>query len=127
MALPTPQELDMLESQEEYSPPINRQKCSFTDKSERFVLSHKNFNQQYAETYSRRFRELKPVVLQRARREWNENGCFLQMRLILKGKYEVLEKLLDINQGERSCIIVGTLFKEMPLVSRLLSEFNEVF
>lgn len=114
LSLPSPDELDMVESQEEYTPPLHRKKSPFKNTSERFVITSNNYADQYAPLYSARFRALKPILLERVKKEWNEDG-----------EYEVLDKLLDINNGERPCIIVGTLFKDMPLVSRLLAEFNE--
>ena len=41
-----------------------------------------------------------------------------------KDKLPVIEKLLQIQDNQR-CIIVGTLFKDMPLVPRVLDQFTK--
>lgn len=46
------------------------------------------------------------------------------MGVLGKEKLPIKDKLLGISDNER-CIIVGTLFKEMPLVPRVLDQFTK--
>src|SRR5689334_5847451 len=115
LSLPTADDLEMIETQDGFSPSFPRAEATFKSHSERFTVRQRTFSNQYSNIYFKRLEVLKPRAIAAARSKWNQNG-----------EIEVLEKLLDIGIGEgRRCIIVGTLYKEMPLVPRVLDQFTK--
>ncbi|PRP79665.1 DNA-directed DNA polymerase delta 2-like [Planoprotostelium fungivorum] len=80
--------------------------------SKQFVIEKRTFDNQYAEIYSHRLKILRPVVAQAAERKWG------------KDKIPVCEKLLQI-KDQQECVVIGTLYKHMPLIRRVLDDFKE--
>eukprot|EP01114_Cavostelium_apophysatum_P022563 TRINITY_DN8203_c0_g1_i1.p1 TRINITY_DN8203_c0_g1~~TRINITY_DN8203_c0_g1_i1.p1 ORF type:complete len:487 (+),score=81.70 TRINITY_DN8203_c0_g1_i1:44-1462(+) len=113
LSLPTPQELSLFESQENYTPPFIRAHSSHLSTSERFELRKKTFERQYADIYAQRLAQLRPILTKQAQKKW-------------KG-HKVLKAISDISnlQEGQECVFVGTLVKEMPLVKRVLDEFTK--
>ena len=113
LQLPTIAELEMVESQEGYLASIQRRTAEkYKNTSERFAISQRTFEEQYSNIYFKRLEALKADALATAHKNWNQHK-----------KLKVIEKLLDIQEDER-CILVGTLYKEMPLVPRVLDQFT---
>lgn len=59
---------------------VERLECSYSNKSERFLLKKRDFNRQYAHIYSVRLMEMRKVAALAARRKW---GMFLPLICIL--------------------------------------------
>lgn len=89
---------------------------------------------QYFKLYTNRLSELKPAVLEKAKREWIETGKCSNREMIsisyklfvenTPNKPRLAEQILDVRVGEE-CIIIGTLFKDMPLKPNVLQEYSK--
>ncbi|XP_046852136.1 DNA polymerase delta subunit 2-like isoform X2 [Xenia sp. Carnegie-2017] len=87
---------------------VERLECSYSNKSERFLLKKRDFNRQYAHIYSVRLMEMRKVAALAARRKWDAVS---------------IRKTVELKVGERCCLI-GTLYKKMELKPSILKELS---
>jgi DNA polymerase delta subunit 2 len=83
----------------------------------RFLSNTDDHADQYFKLYTNRLQELKPAVLEKAKQEWIETES-------TPNKPRLAEQILDVRVGEE-CIIIGTLFKDMPLKPNVLQEYSK--
>ena len=87
---------------------VKRSGASYEAKHESFFRKKNNFNEQYAPTYFHRLEEMRSFVMETLKRKGLEK--------------KVVEKLLEVKR-EEECIVVGTLFKKLPLLPSILDEY----
>jgi DNA polymerase delta subunit 2 len=93
-----------------------RESSSADVRFQRFLLSKKDFVQQFSHMYSRRLAQMKPVLMAAAAKKWEPS----------KNDIKVLDKVIDSEQCIDSvCCMVGTIYKEMALKPSVLDEFKE--
>ncbi|XP_054854421.1 DNA polymerase delta subunit 2 [Eublepharis macularius] len=83
---------------------------TYTNCSQNFRLGERTFNRQYAHIYATRLIQMRPLLMDRARRKWGSNIT--------------VKKLCELQIGEKCCV-VGTLFKSMQLQPSILREISE--
>lgn len=89
--------------------PIDRSHGNYTNLSERFKLRNKCFKRQYAPLYASRLTAMRPMLEAVARNQW----------------FDVPQVQLNDLQQNRTCVIVGTIFKQMQLKPNILRELSE--
>jgi DNA polymerase delta subunit 2 len=89
-----------------------KRKSAVVSQENQFYLKDKSYTKQYADMYFHRLLKLRPPL----------SGTLLETW----GKVSVLEKILDIDSTDsQECVVIGTIYKEMPLVPRILQQYNK--
>lgn len=114
LSLPNPEEIEFSEEslsqiQSKFPTKLSRPVVSYKNASQKFIVTQKNFRQYY-EIYSKRLEILKKFIVENATKKWK--------------KVPIMSKISDSTVSGELCVIVGTIFKEMPLISRILKEFT---
>ncbi len=107
--LPTPQDLIHLDPYTKYP---KKRKTAAVVPSRIFYLDEKSYNKQYSSMYYSRLQKMRTVLLQPVSLKWGNDvpRC---------------EKILDIDTYQsQDCVAIGTIYKEMPLVPRILQQYN---
>ena len=89
--------------------PIDRLHGNYTNLSERFKLRNKCFKRQYAPLYAARLAVMRPMLEAVARNKW----------------FDVPQVQLNDLQQNKTCVIIGTIFKQMQLKPNILRELSE--
>ena len=89
--------------------PIDRLQSNYTNLSERFKLRNKCYKRQYAPLYAARLAAMRPMLEAVAKERW----------------FDITSVLLNDLQQNKSCIIIGTVFKQMQLKPNILRELSE--
>ena len=77
------------------------------ENSGQFIINNKKYDEQYYQIYCRRIEVLRPVIQEKAQKLWPN--------------VPVVETVLEL-KGEKS-IIIGTVFKDMPLRPSVLAQY----
>ncbi|CAJ0757219.1 17365_t:CDS:10 [Entrophospora sp. SA101] len=85
---------------------------------EKFIIREKNYHINYAALYYARLVELKPIVLESARRKWRET------RVDIFHNARFCDKILDIRPDE-ICYMIGTVYIEMANKPNILDEITK--
>ena len=92
-----------------------RTTTSYEAQYQRFVLSNKDYGQQFCHMYSQRISQMKEM-LSGCIKEWQEKDSKLQL----------LPHIIDSeSQVEEDCIIVGTLYKEMENKPSIIDDYAD--
>ena len=77
-----------------------------------FRATQRDYGRQYAGLYWTRLETLKPLLRANAVTKWNTNAG---------RSYPYVDKLLDVEAGQ-VCIVVGTVYMDMPAKPNILDE-----
>ena len=89
--------------------PIDRGHGNYTNLSERFKLRNKTFKRQYAPLYAARLAIMRPMLEGVAKEKW----------------FDAPQVQLNDLQQNKTCVIIGTVFKQMQLKPNILRELSE--
>jgi DNA polymerase delta subunit 2 len=104
--------LSSLEVDEIINRKKERKRCSFYPHYECFLMTSENEADQYFQLYSNRLQQFRSLLIDRIEKKF-ENGGGLR-----------IEKTKEI-ELRVPCILVGTLFKEMPLRPTVLKQYAQ--
>eukprot|EP01103_Thecamoeba_quadrilineata_P013508 TRINITY_DN3772_c0_g1_i1.p1 TRINITY_DN3772_c0_g1~~TRINITY_DN3772_c0_g1_i1.p1 ORF type:complete len:490 (+),score=116.51 TRINITY_DN3772_c0_g1_i1:43-1470(+) len=83
----------------------------FSQPSNRFRIQKKNYSNQYFSLYNRRLDKMRVILQDRIQKELDKSDSQV-----------TLEQIQGLTE-QKSCIVIGTLYKEMPLKPTVLSEY----
>ena len=95
-------------------PNIERAEGSYESRYGRFLLSSKDFVQQFCHMYARRLNQTKPQLKAAAKRKWTSADLV------------IFDQVIDSEGAVGSdCVLIGTLYKEMESKPSVLDEFKD--
>ena len=98
---------------------LQRVRLAYTPTFQRFRAKARTFTQQYSHMYTNRLRLMRPMLEAAALAKWGEGGGE-------GGTTPTLcKKVIDLVDGAGTVMVVGTLFKDMPLRPSLLDEYRD--
>eukprot|EP00180_Rhodochaete_pulchella_P002268 Plantae.Rhodophyta-Rhodochaete_pulchella.ctg3414.p2 GENE.Plantae.Rhodophyta-Rhodochaete_pulchella.ctg3414~~Plantae.Rhodophyta-Rhodochaete_pulchella.ctg3414.p2 ORF type:complete len:460 (-),score=59.91 Plantae.Rhodophyta-Rhodochaete_pulchella.ctg3414:2930-4285(-) len=92
---------------------VLRQETTYRPNDDRFRIDKPTFGQQYSQIYFCRLNALRPVVSEAARAKWASEG-------LAEDAYP--DRLLGLG-ADRDRVVVGILFRAMPLKPSILKEY----
>jgi len=100
---------------------LQRVRLAYTPTFQRFRAKARTFTQQYSHMYTNRLRLMRPMLEAAALAKWGEGGGGGE-----GGTTPTLcKKVIDLVDGAGTVMVVGTLFKDMPLRPSLLDEYRD--
>ncbi|KAM3571891.1 hypothetical protein VYU27_006104, partial [Nannochloropsis oceanica] len=94
---------------------LQRVRLSYTPTFQRFRAKTRTFTQQYSHMYTNRLRLMRPMLEASAQAKWGTGGMAPTL----------CKKVIDLVDGAGTVMVVGTLFKDMPLRPSLLDEYRD--
>lgn len=94
---------------------LQRVRLSYTPTFQRFRAKTRTFTQQYSHMYTNRLRLMRPMLEASAQAKWGTGGVAPTL----------CKKVIDLVDGAGTVMVVGTLFKDMPLRPSLLDEYRD--
>ena len=92
------------------APSLKRASAMYENQDEDFKLQKKNYDRQYSQLYFYRLVKMRPIVEKAAERRWKDG-----VKIV---------RIIDIPE-EGEVVLIGTLFKEMPLKPSILDEYTK--
>jgi len=100
---------------------LQRVRLAYTPTFQRFRAKARTFTQQYSHMYTNRLRLMRPMLEAAALAKWGEGGGGGE-----GGTTPTLcKKVIDLVDDVGTVMVVGTLFKDMPLRPSLLDEYRD--
>lgn len=101
---------------------LQRVTLSYTPTYQRFRAKARTFTQQYSHMYTNRLRLMRPMLEAAATAKWGTGAP--------DGKEgedapTLCQKIIDLVDGARTSMVIGTIFKDMPLRPSLLDEYRD--
>eukprot|EP00624_Nannochloropsis_granulata_P006501 evm.model.NODE_48769_length_6214_cov_25.744610.1 len=94
---------------------LQRVRLAYTPTFQRFRAKTRTFTQQYSHMYTNRLRLMRPMLEAAALAKWGTGGTAPTL----------CKKVIDLVDGAGTVMVVGTLFKDMPLRPSLLDEYRD--
>jgi len=87
-----------------------REELPYENESNRFKITNRDFNRQYAHIYSTRLMKFQPLLQYRVLEKWGK-------------KYET-KKLVQLKPNEKA-VVFGTIYKQQELKPSILREISD--
>jgi DNA polymerase delta subunit 2 len=100
-------------------PQFSRAEATYDDQGRHFEVNQKDYSHQYFPIYNHRLSILKPALQKRAKEIWIDEQNMTEDD---DEDIRIVERILDMPVGKK-CVVVGTIYKHMPLLPTVLEMY----